>query len=261
MNDRNNESGPPDWLDLSGRRALVTGASGGLGRGVALLLAAAGAEVVLHYRRRESRTQETLTEIREAGGRGSIEKADLLHVPEIRDLFHRIEDEGPLDILVHGASLGGFKKVTALRANHWDLTMGTDPRAFLFAAREAAARMPEGSSIIALSSLGSHRVVPGYGAFGAAKAAVECLVRSLAVELGPQGIRVNAVSAGPVEPSSVSNHPAWKKLRDMVLMRTPSGRIATPEEVARVVLFLASPLSSWMTGQVLVADGGLTLEL
>ncbi len=258
------EAAKPDsqsWLDLSNRRVLVTGASGGLGRGVALLLASAGAEVILHCRRRRRRAEETLAEIQEAGGRGSVEEADLLQAAEIRKLFDRVRAGGHLDILVHGASLGGFKKVTDVRAHHWDLTIGTDPRAFLLAAKAAAEQMPDGGSIVALSSLGSQRVVPGYGAIGAAKAALESLVRSLAVELGPHGIRVNAVSAGPVEPSSVSNHPSWLELRDLVIKRTPFARIATPEEIAQVVLFLSSPLATWMTGQVLTADGGLTLEL
>jgi enoyl-[acyl-carrier protein] reductase III len=119
--------------------------------------------------------------------------------------------------------------------------------------------MPEGGRLVALSSLGSTRVVPEYGALGASKAALEAVVRALAVELGPRGILVNAVSAGLVPTASVRLHPRYEELAARARAASPLGRLGTAEEVAAAVLFLASPLAAWVTGQTLVVDGGASL--
>ena len=117
----------------------------------------------------------------------------------------------------------------------------------------------EGGSIITLSSLGSKRVIPNYGAIGISKAALETLVRYLAVELAPKKIRVNAVSGGLVDTDAIRSFPEQEIFKKEILRRTPAGRIGRPEDLARVVAFLASPEANWIYGQTLIADGGLSL--
>jgi enoyl-[acyl-carrier protein] reductase III len=121
--------------------------------------------------------------------------------------------------------------------------------------------MPAGARVVALSSLGAVRVVPSYGALGLAKATLEALVRELAVELAPRGIRVNAISAGAVEGSSLRLHPGYEGLVESVRSRTPAGRLVSADEIARLTAWLFSPLAEPLCGQTLVADGGLSLLL
>jgi enoyl-[acyl-carrier protein] reductase III len=201
-------------LDLGGRRAVITGASRGIGATLARTLV----------------------------------RANVGHPDEIRQMFATVSTDGPLDILIHNAAIGSFKPTLDVRHNQWDLSMGVNARALLVCTQEAAPLMEAaGGTILTVSSLGSSRVFPRYGAIGVSKAALESLVRYLAVELAPRRIRVNAVSAGLIDTAGA-------------VERTPLGRLGTPEDVARVVLFLCSPLADWIVGQTIVADGGLGLN-
>lgn len=249
-------------IDLAGQRALVTGGSRGIGAEIAATLARAGAQVFLNYSRDDEAAARTATAIRAGGGKADSVKANLARPEEIRKLFARVGAEGGLDILIHNAALGSFKRVLDLRTNQWDLSMGINARALLLCAQEAVLLMEgRGGRIVSVSSLGSTRVIPEYGAIGVSKAALEALTRSLAAELAPRGIRVNAVTAGLIETASVRQHPHYEELARKAVERTPLGRLGTPEDVARIVLFLVSPLSGWVVGQTLVADGGLSLAL
>jgi enoyl-[acyl-carrier protein] reductase III len=255
-------TGCPDPLDFTGRRALVTGGSRGIGRAIASALARRGAHVSINYSRDDKAAEATSAAISREGGKARLIKANLIRPEEVRRMCSAAAEDGPLDVLVHSAALGSFKPVMGVRANQWDLTLAVCTRSFLLSVREAAPLMRQpGSSIVALSSLGSTRVIPGYGAIGAAKAALESLTRSLAVELAPRGIRVNAVSSGLVQTASVRIHPQYAALEARALSQTPSGRLATPLDVANVVLFLCSPLSEWIVGQTLVVDGGMSVTL
>lgn len=249
-------------LDFSGRRALVTGGTRGIGAAVGLLLARGGAEVVLGYRSDAASARETASRIASEGlAEPTVVAANLAHPEGARSLVEAAAGaDGRLDFLVHAAALGSFKAAMEVRANQWDLTMSVGTRALLLLAQSAAPRMPSGGRIVALSSLGSRRVLPGYGALGPSKAALEALVRQLAFELGPAGILVNAVSAGLVDTPSIRVHPAFAELAARAAAASPLGRIATPEEVARVVLFLLGPLAGWVTGQTIVADAGASLS-
>src|SRR5437899_3083051 len=166
---------------------------------------------------------------------------------------------GRLDILVSNAASGLLKDGLELSAKQWDWVLSTNARPLLLLAQEAAPLMPAGGRVVALSSLGSQRVIPGYVAIGVSRAALEALTRYLAVELGRQGITVNAVSAGAVETDVWHMIPDGAQALEAIRARTPGGRLVTPEAVADVVFFLASPAAQGIQGQVLTVDGGYSL--
>lgn len=246
-------------VDLRGRQALVTGASRGLGAVIAQTLAAAGAHVYLNYVRSHAEATRIKAAIEDAGGQATLAPANLAQPEAIRRLF--AETIGPtLDILVHNAAIGSFKPVRDVRANQWDLTMHVNARALLVCAQEATTRLEaSGGRIIAVSSLGSTRVVPAYGAIGLSKAALESTVRYLGVELAPRGVRVNAVTAGLLDLPSVRQHPAFDAMAASARAHSPEQRLGTATEVADVVLLLCSPRANGIVGQTIVVDGGASL--
>jgi enoyl-[acyl-carrier protein] reductase III len=239
--------------DLSGRVAVVSGGTRGIGRAIALALAASGARLVLGYRSDAASAEETANACVALGAGVRTVAANLVHPDEARALVAQAGDR--VDVLVHSAALGSFKPLLDVKPAQWDLTLAVNARAFLLLARAASERMPEGGRLVALSSLGGSRIVPDYGAIGPSKAALEAVVRSLAVELGPHGILVNAVSAGLVPTESVRLHPRYEELASRARAASPLRRLATPEDVASAVLLLAS----FVTGQTLVVDGGASL--
>jgi enoyl-[acyl-carrier protein] reductase III len=249
-------------LDFSGQTALVTGGTRGIGAAISQALAARGARVLMNFRDDEESAARTLAAIEAGGGSARLVKANLVRPEDVRLLGAAAREAGGLDILVHGAALGSFKRVLDVKPNQWDLSLAVNARAFLLLAQELAPLLEgRGGRIVALSSLGGQRVVPEYGAIGVSKAALEAVVRSLAVELGPRGVRVNAVAAGIVDTPTIRRHPHHEDLVARALERTPERRLATPDDVAGVVLFLCSPLSRWVNGQTIVADGGMSLAL
>jgi enoyl-[acyl-carrier protein] reductase III len=245
---------------LEGRVALVTGGSRGIGRAVALRLAAAGADVAVNYYLNREAAEKTLAEIVSRGVRGHLLQADMKDPAQIRRLVGEVGDRfGRLDILISNAASGVFRPARELTAKHWDWMMNTHPRAFLLCAQAALPLMPPGGRMVAVSSIGSQRTIPQYAGMGASKGALEALTRYLAVECGPLGIAVNAVSGGAVSTES------WRQLAEAdsvlneITRRTPAGRIARPEDIAEVVLFLCSPAAEMICGQVVVVDGGYSI--
>lgn len=236
---------------------LVTGGSRGIGRAIALRFARDGADrVAIGYLRNDKAAEETAEELRAAGTepvlvRGNITSSRVLD--EVAAL-------GPLDALVHNAASGVLRDALDTEEKHWDWTLGANARALLALAKVAAPSMPAGSSIVGISSLGSVRVLPGYALVGASKAALEALVRYLAVELAPSGIRVNAVSGGVVETGALEHFPNREEM--LAFGRAnPAGRLVEPEDIAGAVAFLCSVDASMVRGQVLVVDGGFSLTV
>lgn len=242
--------------DLEGRTALVTGGSRGIGRAVALSLAERGANLVIVYLRKHAAAQETAAAIEGFGVKALPVRCNVGDESSLESLFGHIgETFGSLDIFVSNAATGVIKPVADLDHRAWSWTMDANARSLLLAARLARPLMNNGGSIVALSSLGSSRVLPGYAVVGASKAAIECLVRYLAVELAPT-IRVNTVSPGVVDTDALKHFP----MRDDMLARargsTPMGRLVEPSDVADLVSFLTSDRAAMITGQTLVIDGG-----
>ncbi len=246
-----------------GRVAVVTGAGRGIGRAIALRLAEAGAHVLVNYYVNREAAEATAAEIRTHGVRAHLVQADMKDPSQIRALFDEARAVfGGVDILVSNAASGVFRGIAELSARHWDWMMHTHPRAFLLCA-QAAVPLMQGrrGRMVAVSSIGSQRTIPHYAGMGASKAALESLTRYLAVEYGPLGIAVNAVSGGAVSTTSWTEMPEAAAALADIARRTPAGRVATPEDIAAAVLFLCGPEADMIRGQVLVVDGGYSLPL
>jgi len=246
---------------FQGKVVLITGASRGIGRAIAELFSREGAHIVLNYLRNEEAAKETEKALTAQGSQVLRVRANVGNPKEAQELVETAGKKfGKIHILVHNAALGAFKPISSLRVNQWDLSLDVNAKALLVLAQAALPWMEkEGGSIIALSSLGSKRYIPNYGAIGISKAALETLVRYLAVELAPKKIRVNAVSGGLVDTDAMQSFPGQEAFKKEVVRRTPAGRIGRPEDLAKIVLLLASEEAGWVYGQAVVADGGLSL--
>ena len=245
---------------LQGRHALVTGGGRGIGRAIALRFAEAGARVFINFFVNREAAEKTARDVEMAGGQAHILQADMKEPAHIKRMFGEISEiAGRVDVLVNNAASGVLKDALGLSAKHWDWVMATNARPFLLCAQEAAKLMNAGGRIIGLSSMGSGRVIPGYAAVGASKAAAEAITRYLAVELASRRITVNTVCAGAIETDIWRMIPDGERLLEAARQRTPSGGLVTAEAVADVVYFLASPAAQSIQGQIIVADGGYSL--
>jgi enoyl-[acyl-carrier protein] reductase III len=204
--------------------------------------------------RGDTPAEETATELRALGAEPTLVRGNVASTRVVEE----VAGLGALDVLVHAAATGVIRPALETEDKHWDWTMSANARALLSLTRVAAPSMPAGSSILGISSLGSERVLDGYTLVGASKAALEALVRYLAVELAPRGIRVNAVSAGVVETGALEHFPNRDAMLDMGV-RNPVGRLVSPDDVARLVTFLCSSDAEMIRGQTVVVDGGWSL--
>ncbi|MEK7866222.1 MAG: SDR family oxidoreductase [Planctomycetota bacterium] len=245
---------------LDGKRALVTGGTRGIGLATARALAAAGARVAITWFRSRTDAEAAQAALRGNGVDPLLIRANAGNPDHVVKAFDQVASTfGGLDLYVANAATGALKPLLDASPRDFDLAMEVNARSFLLSVQKAASLMTGGGAVVALTTHGARRVIPDYGLMGAAKAAIESLVRYFAVELAPRGIRVNAVSAGIVDTASLRGFPDVLRIKTLALVRTPSGRMGTPEEIADAVAFLCTDAARWVTGQTLEVDGGYTL--
>jgi enoyl-[acyl-carrier protein] reductase III len=243
-------------MTFSGASVFVTGGSRGIGRAIALRFAGLGAaRVAIGYMRSDAAAEATAEELRALGAtpvliRGNISSDRVLE---------QVAELGALDVLVHNAATGVIRPALETEDKHWDWTLTANARALLALARVTAPQMLPGASIVGISSLGSHRVLENYTLVGTSKAALESLVRYLAVELAPVGIRVNAVSGGVIQTGALEHFPNREAMLEAGA-GNPAGRLVSPEDIAGAVTFLCSPEAEMIRGQTLIVDGGFSLR-
>jgi enoyl-[acyl-carrier protein] reductase III len=241
-------------MSLQGSSVLVTGGTRGIGLAIAVRLVHDGASrAVLGYMRNDAAAREGAALVEEAGAEVVLVRGEISKPSVVADLASR----GPFAVVVHNAATGVIRRALDTDDRHWDWTLNANARALLALARATAPSMRAGSSIVAISSLGSQRVLENYSLVGTSKAALEALVRYHAVELAP-AIRVNGVSGGVVATDALEHFPN----KDEMLQtadRTPAGRLVEPEDIAAAVSFLCSNDAEMVRGQTLVVDGGFSL--
>jgi enoyl-[acyl-carrier protein] reductase III len=247
-------------LELSGKTAFVTGGTRGIGRQVAEKLAALGCNIAVNYFRSRDAAKDTVSALEALGVKAGAYRANIGRIEKLQEVIDQVAaDFGQIDIFVSNAALGQFTSALEIDEKAWDLSMRTNAQALLFGSHTVAKHMPDGGKIVTLSSLGSVRYIPGYAAIGVSKAAVETLTRYLAYELAERRINVNTVSGGFIDTDALKVFPNYESLVTEVERRTPFGRMGTADEMAEVVVFLCTDRSRWITGQVLVVDGGYSL--
>jgi enoyl-[acyl-carrier protein] reductase III len=233
---------------------FVSGGTRGIGRAIALRFARDGVDrVAIGYLRNDRAAEETAAELRALGAEPVLVRGNITS----ERVLAEVAALGPLDVLVHNAATGVIRPALETEDKHWDWTLNANARALLQLARVAAPAMPEGSSIVAISSLGAQRVLENYVLIGTSKAALESLVRYLAVELAPR-IRVNAVSGGVVETGALEHFPNREEML-AAGRANPVGRIVEPDDIAGAVAFLCSADAAMVRGQTLIVDGGFSL--
>ena len=252
-------------MPLQGKHALVTGSSRGIGRGIALKLAERGVNVAVHYHTQANAANETLAQVRARGAKGCVIQADVTRPEDIQRMFDEVRRQfGGLDIFVSNArpELAAFYRPPMdLGVEHWRAAIDSQAQAFLLASQAAAKLMPDGGRIVAISYSPSGRTGSWqpWAAMGAAKAALDALVRYFAVALGPRGITVNVVSPGATDDSVVSRLPtevfqairAWHESG-----WTPMRRVGTPADIGNGVMLLCMDEAGFITGQTIHVDGG-----
>jgi NAD(P)-dependent dehydrogenase (short-subunit alcohol dehydrogenase family) len=262
-------------MPLNGKRALITGSSRGIGRGIALKLAEHGVKIAVHYYQNKEAATDTLAKIRARNGDGFVVQADVTDPEDIRRMLTEVHSKlGGLDIFVSNArpDLPGFyHRPLEITLEQWDTALNSQARAFLVAAQESARLLPKGGRVVAITYTPGGRTGSWqpWVAMGSAKAALDSLVRYFAVALAPRGITVNGISPGGVfgPPNTVEGgvlRVLPQEVQDSIRSWhergwTPMGRLAAPEDVANAVMLLCMDEASFITGQILHVDGGASL--
>lgn len=245
---------------LTGKKALVTGASRGIGRGIALALAKAGADVAVNYRGGIEQAEETAKMIRDLGREAFIIQADVANREQVGAMFAQVKDKwGKLDIQVNNAGVVAMNPIEKVTEEEWNKIIDTNLKGQFLCIKEALNLMTTGGKIVNIASIASGGVGTGFGMishYAASKGGVIGLVEDLAVELGPKGININAVAPGIIESDMTSGMLSDEKTKQNFLERIPKRRIGRPEDIGAATVFLASDEADYITGTVLYVDGG-----
>ena len=249
-------------MSMQDKTVIITGGSRGMGQRLALKLGAEKANVVVNYRRDDEAAKDTVAQIEALGGTALAGQADVAETESVGSLVDQsVERFGSLDILVANAAASAFKPLSQIYGRHIDKTMSLTVQGFLDLVRLSTPHMNDGGRVMAVSGWDSFRVLPGHALLGAAKAAMETLVKYLAIELAQDKITTVGVCPGPIDTDSFRYYAgdAWSDYAKQWLAQTPSGAYPTPDEVADVMAYLCSPRSAAINGQTIVVDGGLSL--
>jgi 3-oxoacyl-[acyl-carrier protein] reductase len=244
--------------DLTGKVAIVTGASHGIGRGIAERLGRDGATVVVNYASSEREANEVVSAIVAAGGKSMAIQANLSKVEDIRRLFAQtIEHFSQLDILVNNAGTGVVTPIAKVTEAEYDRVFNLNVRGVLFALQEAAQHLNQGGRIVNISSTRTIHPAPGMAVYAASKAAIELFTAVMAKEVGDRGITVNTVMPGPTVPGMFEARSP--EIQQQAAISSPFNRVGTPQDIADIVTFLVSEEARWLTGENLCANGGATI--
>jgi enoyl-[acyl-carrier protein] reductase III len=253
-------------FSLDGKFALVTGGTRGLGRAISLGLARLGATVALNYRRDDASASRTLDELRALAPKSILLKADLEEDAQVRAMAAQAAHEfGRIDILVLNAAATAFKPLLDAKPHNLARTFNLSVGGFVAAVQEAVEVMGEGGRVLMISGIDSQRYLPGHGVLGAAKSALESMVRDLAFELGPRGITVNGMNVGYMDTDSSRLYAqhlgmSFEEFSRRAAERSALKRLPAIDEIAAVACFICSPAASYLTAQTILVDGGLLLN-
>ena len=243
-------------MKLENKIALVTGASRGIGRAIALRLAEEGASVALHYNNRDDAAREVMSEIEKGGGRAQTFGANLSKIEDARELVSQVEKSfGPIELLINNAGWAQFARLEKVAESEYDAMFALNTKGVFFLTQAAAAKMPDGSRIVLISSGITRANVAGGAAYAGSKAAIEAFARCWAAEFGPRQITVNTVSPGMTETDLLLNSTP-REVLDNFAKQTPLGRLGQPDDIADVVAFLCSDEARWLTANNILANGG-----
>lgn len=252
---------PRSLIDLTGKQALVTGGSRGVGRATALMLARAGASVAIGYRSRKDDADRTVGDIAALGVSSWAERGDLSDPTEAERLFARVDDEfGGLDLFVGNAGVWPLAHVALadMKDEQWRSTMGANLDSIFYTCRAAARRLREGGAMVVVSSTAGQRGEAYHGDYAASKGAIISLVKGLCVELAPRDVTVNAVAPGWID-TEMSRPALGDGELERINKTIPRGRVASPEDIAGPIVFLCSSMARHITGEILNVNGGAVL--
>jgi 3-oxoacyl-[acyl-carrier protein] reductase len=251
-NSKRNEMNP----SLLGKTAIVTGASRGIGKAIAIRLGAMGTSVVVNYAKNDAAAKSTVKEVETNGGKALAIQADMRRVDEIESLFEQtISKFGAVNILVNNAGIALFKSIESFTEAEFDNLFSANVKGVFFACQMAAKKMSDGGRIINISSSVTRVLLPRYGGYAATKGAVNQITRVLAKELGPRGITVNAISPGPTDTELFRKGKTRQQI-DGFAQATALGRIGVPGDIADAVGLLVSDEAGWISGQNILVNGG-----